>query len=56
MLNEKQAGGEGEHQEPVAKSNGRCAQETCSHGKSLKSNTRQCIIRNDSTMKADWLC
>lgn len=48
MLNEKQAGGEGEHQEPVAKSNGRCAQETRSQGKSLKSNITQCIIRNDS--------
>lgn len=48
MLNEKQAGGKGEHQEPVAKSSGRCAQETCSQGKSLKSNITQCITRNDS--------
>lgn len=48
MLKEKQAGGEGEHQEPAAKGNGRCAQETRSQGKSLKSNITQCIIRNDS--------
>lgn len=48
MLNEKQAGGKGEHQDPAAKSNGRCAQETCSQGKPLKSSITQCIIRNDS--------
>lgn len=49
MLNEKQAGGEGEHQEPAAKSNGRCAhKETCSQGKSLRSRSTQCITRNDS--------